>query len=114
MSEYLGQYKFATGPYRMYDPDNYITNEVRAIRGYILPPSKPIPVEDLIANIVATREVDELLRKYEEIKKVENALKRTNPNFKGFYTEVPYPNNLRKMIKNFDHIMLQMPHEPEG
>ena len=40
---------------------NYITNEDKAIRGYILPPRKPIPVEDLITNIVATREADELL-----------------------------------------------------
>ena len=114
LSDYLGQYKVATGPYRVYDPDGYITNEVKTIRGFVLPPSKPIPVEDLIANIVATGEADELLRKYEEIRKVENALKGTNPDFKRFYTEVPYPNNPRKMIENFDHIMLQMPHEPEG
>ena len=114
LSEYLGQYKFATGPYRMYDPENYITNEVKAIRGYILPPSKPIPVEDLIANIVAIGEADELLRKYGEIRKVEEALKRTNPDFKGFYTEIPYPGNLRKMVENFDYIMSQMPYELEG
>ena len=98
----------------MYDPNNYITNEVKAIRGYILPPRKPIPIEDLIANIVETWEADEILRKYEEIRKVEEALKRTNPEFKGFYTEVPYPSNLRKMVDNFDYIMSQMPHEPEG
>ncbi len=42
LSEYLGQYKFAIGPYRMYDLENYITNEVKAIKGYIIPPSKPI------------------------------------------------------------------------
>ena len=98
----------------MYDPDNYITNEVKAIRGYILPPSKPIPVEDLIANIVATGEADELLGKYAEIRKVEDALKRTNLDFKGFYTDVPYPGNLKKMVENFDHIMSQMTHEPKG
>ena len=98
----------------MYDPDNYITNEVKAIRGYILPPSKPIPMEDLIANIVATGEADELLGKYAEIRKVEDALKRTDPDFKGFYTDVPYPGNLKKMVKFFDHIMSQMPHELEG
>ena len=98
----------------MYDPENYITNEVKAIRGYILPPRKPIPVEDLIANIVATGEADEFLGKYCEIRKVEEALKRTNPNFKGFYTEIPYPGNLRKMEEDFDYIMAQMPNELEG
>ena len=92
----------------MYDPKNYITNEVKAIRGYILPPSKPILMEDLIANIVATREVDGLLGKYYEIRKVEEALKRINPDFKGFYIEVPYPSNLRKMVENFDYVMSQM------
>ena len=61
LSEYLGQYKFVTGPYRVYDPDNYVTNEVKAIRGYVLPPSKPIPIEDWIANIVVTRKSKELL-----------------------------------------------------
>ena len=76
MSEYLGQYKSATGPYRMYDPKNYIKNEAKSIRGYILPPSKPIPVENLIANIVEKGEADELLGKYYEIRKVEEALRR--------------------------------------
>ena len=111
LSEYLGQYKFATGPYRMYDPENYITNEVKAIRGYILPLRKPIPIEDLISNIVAIGEANELLGKYIEIKKVEDAMKRTNLDFKVFYIDVPYPGNLKKMVEIFDHIMSQMPHE---
>ena len=46
--------------------------------------------------------------------KVEIALKKTNPNFKGFYTKIPYLANLRKMIKNYDKIMAQMPKEPMG
>ena len=41
-------------------------------------------------------------------------MKRTNPNFKGFYTEILYPRNLRKMVENFDHIMDQLPSEPIG
>lgn len=98
----------------MYDPDSYITNEVKTIRGYLLPPSKPIPVEDLIENIVAIGEIDELLGKYFEIKKVEEVLKRTNPDFKGFYTDIPYLGNLRKLVENFDHIMAQMQNELEG
>ena len=98
----------------MYGPINYITNEVKAIKGYILTPSKPVPVENLIANIVAIGEVDELWGKYYEIRKVEEALRRTNPNFKGFYTKVSYPSNLKKMVENFDYIMSQIPHEPEG
>ena len=114
LSEYLGQYKFAIGPYRMYDPENYITNEVKAIRGYIFHPKKPIPVEDLIANMIVTGEADELLGKCCEIRKVEEALIRTNPDFKCFYIEIPYPRNLRKMAENFDRIMAQMPSEIIG
>ena len=34
--------------------------------------------------------------------------------FKGFYTEIPYPVNLKKMIEIFDNIMAQMPEEPKG
>ena len=45
---------------------------------------------------------------------MEDSLKRTNPNFKGFYTDISYPRNLRKMVENFDHIMAQMPNELEG
>ena len=41
-------------------------------------------------------------------------MKRTNPNFKGFYTEIPYLGKLREMVDNFDYVMSQMPHEPEG
>ena len=61
LSEYFGQYKFSTRPYRIYDLENYITNEVKAIRGYVLPPRKPIPIEDLIANIVVIGESEALL-----------------------------------------------------
>ena len=39
---------------------------------------------------------------------------RTNPNLKGFYTKILYRVNLRKIVENFDHIMAQMPNEPEG
>ena len=38
----------------------------------------------------------------------------TNPNCKGFYIEIPYTSNLRKMVENFDYIMSQMPNELEG
>ena len=59
-------------------------------------------------------EADELFGKYCKIRKVEEALRRTNPDFKGFYPEVPYPSTLKKMVANFDYIMSQMPHELEG
>lgn len=95
----------------MYDLDNYVTNEVKAIRGYILAPSKLILVEDIIVNIVAIGESMELLGKYCEIIKVEDALMRTNLYFKGFYIEISYPLNLRKMVEKFDHIMAQIPNE---
>lgn len=98
----------------MYDSDNYVTNEVKAIRAYILPPSKPIPMEDLIVNIVAIGESKELLWKYCEIRKVEDALKRSNPNFKGFYTDIPYLGNLTKLVENFDYIIAQMTSQPVG
>lgn len=45
---------------------------------------------------------------------MEEALRRKNPDFKGFYTEVPYPGNLEKMVEIFYYTMSQMPHEPEG
>lgn len=45
---------------------------------------------------------------------MEEALKRTNPYFKGFYIEIPYPSKLRKMVEKFDYIMSQMPNEPKG
>ena len=45
---------------------------------------------------------------------MEEALKRTTPDFKGFYIEILYLDNLRKMVENFDYIMSQMPNELEG
>ena len=64
LNDYLGEYNFSTGPYRMYDPYNYIRTELKAIRGHVWRPSKNIPIKDLMANIVATRGSDELLRNY--------------------------------------------------
>ena len=84
LSEYLGQYKFGIGPYRVYDPEYYITNEVKAIRGYVMPPTKQIPIEDIVANIVVIGESKNLLRKYYDMMRVDTTIRKTNPNFKGF------------------------------
>ena len=59
-------------------------------------------------------EYENLLQKYYDILRVDATLRKTNLNFKGFYTEIPYPVNLKKMIEIFDNIMAQMPEEPKG
>ena len=46
--------------------------------------------------------------------RVESELKRENPNFKGFYMDVPYPQKIRKMMINPTKIMAQMPKKPIG
>lgn len=68
----------------------------------------------MIANIVAKGEADERLRKYNDIMRVDRELRRTDPNFKGFYMDNPYPYRLQKMIENYLHIMAQMPQDPLG
>ena len=98
----------------MYDHDNYIRNQVKAFRGYVLPPSKQIPIEDLIANIVSIGEFEESMRKYYDIMRVDVALRKTNLDFKGFYTMVPYPFCLKQMVENYVDIMAQIPDEPMG
>ena len=40
--------------------------------------------------------------------RVDGAWKKKNIDFKGFYTNVPYPFYLKKMIENYVHIMAQM------
>ena len=97
----------AIGPYRVYDPNNYIRGELKAIRGYIIPPSNEIPYEDLNTNIVATGEVNELLWKYEHIMMVDRELRRTNLDFKGFCIDVPYPHCLRRMVEQYVEIMVR-------
>ena len=46
--------------------------------------------------------------------RVDAALRKTNPDFEGFYTKIPYPSNLKKMLEDFDNIMAQMLEDPEG
>ena len=45
--------------------------------------------------------------------RVDATLRKKNPDFKGFYTKIPYLGILKKMIENFDNIMAQMPKEPK-
>ena len=85
----MRQNNLATRPYRFYDPNDYVKGELKKLKNYTLPPSKDIPQKYLIANIIATREEDELLRKYEDIMRVNRELKRIDPNFKGLCVDIP-------------------------
>ena len=44
--------------------------------------------------------------------KVDAKLRKANPDFKGFYTDFPYPLFLKKMVENYVEIMAQMPNVP--
>jgi hypothetical protein len=48
-------------------------------------------------------------KKLTDIMAVEEALKATNPNFVGFYTEEPYLLRYSKCIDNYDALMAQAP-----
>ena len=57
-------------------------------------------------------DVEERLRKFEDINRVERELKRSDPNFKGFCLEVAYPFKLERLLQNYYNIMSQMPQDP--
>lgn len=90
LSDYLREYNLASIAYTMYDPTYYIRDELKALRGYTLPTSKELPLEDLIMNVMIQSEVEELIRKYEDIARVGATLMRYDPNFKGFCLNTPY------------------------
>ena len=69
--EFLRHYKLSSSPYRMYDYEDFVRHTLTKIRNYILPNNKDLPHEDLIENIVVDNEANEILRKYEDILRVE-------------------------------------------
>lgn len=39
------------------------------------------------------------LAKFDDVLRVENEMKRVDPNFKGFYMDVPYLHKIRNMVE---------------
>ena len=48
------------------------------------------------------------MAKLDDILRVEKELKRVDPNFKGFYLDIPYPHRIRKMVIDHVEIMVKM------
>lgn len=111
---FLHHYNFCTGPYRMYDPDGWMRETLKEIRNYVLPSCKELPHEDIIPNIVAEGEAADKLSKLDDVLRVEKELKRIDPNFTGFYMDVPYPQRIRKMVADHAEIMAKLLEGPIG
>ena len=57
----------------------------------MLPSTKVLAHEDPIDNIVAKGEVVDKLAKFDDFLRVEGDIEKEDPNFKGFYMDIPYP-----------------------
>ena len=75
----------------MCDLDNWMRVTLKEMRNYLLLSTKELPHEDIIPNIVAEGEVADKLAKLEHVIRVEKDLKRIDPQFIGFYMDIPYP-----------------------
>lgn len=82
---------------------------LKLIRNYVFPNTKELPHEDLIPNIVVEGEVADKLAMFDDVLRVEREMKKVDPNFKGFYMDVPFPQRIRKMVNDHAKIMAQMP-----
>ena len=61
----------------------------KEIRNYVLPNSKEFPHEEIIPNKVEKGEVVDKLAKFDDVLRVEKELKRIDPQFLGFYMDIP-------------------------
>lgn len=105
---FLCHYNLSTDPYIIYDPEGYMRNTLKEIRGYVFPNTRESPQEDLITNLLVEGEAIDKLAKFDDVLRVENELKREDPSFKGFYLDVPYPCRIRKMVDEYIEITTQM------
>ena len=78
---------------------------------YVLPSTKEFPHEDVIPKIFVEGEVVDKLAKLDDVLRVERELKRIDPQFLGFYMDIPYHGRIRKMVIDHDEIMAKMPKE---
>ena len=98
----------------MYDLDNWVKNTIKEIRNYVLPNIRELRHQDVIPNIVAEGEAENKLAKLDDVLRVEKEMKRIDPNFMGFYMDVPYPHRIRKIVTNHAEIMTKMLEGPMG
>ena len=66
----------------------------------MFPNIKELSHESVITNIVLEGEASDKLAKLDDVFRVERKMERIDPNFKGFYMDVPCPHRIRKMITN--------------
>ena len=111
---YLHHYNFSTSPYRMYDPNNWMRVTLKEMRNYVLPSTKEFLHEDVIPNIIVEGEATDNLAKLDDAPRVERELKRIDPQFLGFYMDIPYPQRMRNMVINHTKIMAKMLEGPIG
>ena len=75
----------------MYDPDNWMRATLKEMINYVLQSTNELPHEDIIPKIVVEGEVASKLAKLDDVLWVERELKRIDPQFVGFYMDIPYP-----------------------
>lgn len=109
LDEILVEYKMPSAPARIYDPFNVIRRALKNMRNYSLPVDTQIWDEDAIMNCLDENLCFERKKKLVDIMAVEEALKVTNPDFIGFYTEEPYLSRYDKCIEKYDDLMAQAP-----
>ena len=80
----------------------------------MLPNIKELPHEDFIPNIIIEGEATNKHEKMDDILRVERELKRVDPNFMGFYMDIPYPHRIRKMVTDHTETMAKILEGPMG
>ena len=79
------------------------------MRDYNVNIGRKIWEEDVIRDILYEDVCADRMQKWREILSVEEEMKKVDPNFQGFYYDLPYFNQIDKCIEEFDKIMAQVP-----
>ncbi len=83
----------------MYDLDNWMKVTLKEMKNYVLPSTKELPHEDVIPNIVVEGEVASKLANLDDVLRVERGLKRIDPQFWDFTSDIPYNKLIDSLFK---------------
>ena len=109
VDSFLRDLTFATIPTRVYDPYNIVRSALKQMRGYNVIIGRKIWEEDVIRDQLDEDVCVDRMQKWRQILSVEEEMKKVDPNFQGFYSDLPYFQQIDKCIEEFDNIMAQVP-----
>ena len=104
-------YRLPIAVARPFDPYGTISKALWQMRRFSLPQNKPLEVEDVIRDILNENICKDRRDKWQDLAKLEQAMKLHDPSFKEFCVEMNYWEKFDKCIENFYSLIASVPNE---